>query len=386
MLDRLSSDIILKSILAVLASVAIISLGTRVWDSWQQLGAATQAERVAAVSGQAFTALVNIRTDRSSTSRTWAQDGDLTPDVKSYLSGIRDTEMPAIRATLTLIDEIPIAGADTLVPELRQLSDKLAALQTEYWAGMARPKAERRTKLADEYMQAGLALQTNLEKLSAGLFSVIKAKDPFIDQMMEVKQLAWQARNLAGEASLIISNGLAARKVPADAMQKYAGFVGGTNATWAAIEGVITGIALPAQFDESIAAAKNTFFAPDYLATRDRLLNQLLNGDKPEMTADQWSPYTVPKLGLMLTVADAALKQAKDHAVAIQSATMVRLAWQLALLVGAVLLSFGSILLVTRRITTPLHTLRDSMLKLAGGDLSAEAPFTDRHDEIGALA
>ena len=42
--------------------------------------------------------------------------------------------------------------------------------------------------------------------------------------------------------------------------------------------------------------------------------------------------------------------------------------------------------LVGRRAITPLHTIRDGMLKVAAGDLSVEIGYGERKDEIGALA
>ncbi|MGL1728843.1 HAMP domain-containing protein, partial [Vibrio parahaemolyticus] len=35
---------------------------------------------------------------------------------------------------------------------------------------------------------------------------------------------------------------------------------------------------------------------------------------------------------------------------------------------------------------TPLNTIRDAMLKVAGGDLAVDSGYLDRKDEIGALA
>ena len=104
------------------------------------------------------------------------------------------------------------------------------------------------------------------------------------------------------------------------------------------------------------------------------------------MTADQWTPYTVSRLGSMLDVAEAALSTARNQAVAGRDAAMLRLALMSALLLAAMLLSGASIMAVSRRVIRPLHVLRDAMLKLAGGELTVEAPFTDRGDEIGALA
>ena len=49
-------------------------------------------------------------------------------------------------------------------------------------------------------------------------------------------------------------------------------------------------------------------------------------------------------------------------------------------------MAVGMILLVTRRVTRPLVTIQQAMLKLAGGDFNVVLPGLDRKDEIGAMA
>ena len=43
-------------------------------------------------------------------------------------------------------------------------------------------------------------------------------------------------------------------------------------------------------------------------------------------------------------------------------------------------------MVVGRRVITPLHAIRDGMLKVAAGDLSVDAGYAERSDEIGSLA
>ena len=48
--------------------------------------------------------------------------------------------------------------------------------------------------------------------MSAALAAIVNHQDPVIDQLLAIKQIAWLLRNTAGEASLLISNGLATGK------------------------------------------------------------------------------------------------------------------------------------------------------------------------------
>ena len=53
-----------------------------------------------------------------------------------------------------------------------------------------------------------------------------------------------------------------------------------------------------------MAATKTAYFEPEYAGLRDRLLASVIAGEKPEMAADKWSPFTVEKLGAAVAVAE----------------------------------------------------------------------------------
>jgi methyl-accepting chemotaxis protein len=385
-LDRLSANALLKSVIAAMAAAIVLMLAVSAWSSWQRLVTASRVTSVADASGNAFKTMHNLRTDRSSTFRLLNAAGTIEPDMEKYVRQLREAEMPALRAAVELLGTIEFAEKASLYPELQRALKTLTALQTESWEAMAKPKASRREGLAKEYFDEETALLATLEKLSARLFAAVKHTDPVIDQLLQMKQFAWLVRNSGGEASLLISNGLAAGSLPAEARQKYAAFVGGSEIAWAAVEDMAFGTALPASLAEAIAAAKKTYFDPSYIATRDRLFTMLLAGEKPEITANQWSPLTVGRLSSLLAVAEGALDAAKAHAGMLHGTAQRDLATQLGLLAVAFALALGGVLAVSRRVIGPLRAIRDAMLKVAGGDLTVDAPFAGRRDEIGALA
>ena len=61
---------------------------------------------------------------------------------------------------------------------------------------------------------------------------------------------------------------------------------------------------------------------------------------------------------------------------------------RIALLIGVVAVAFGVLfaVLLTLDLARPLLKLRDSMIRLAEGDSSADVPFLARGDEIGSMA
>ena len=386
MLNRLSANALLKSVIVVMAAVIVVMLAGNAWDSWQRLIAVSRILGVADASGFAFKAMHNLRTDRSATNRALNAPEPIDAELLNYLRPIREAEMPALRSTADRLETIAFAGRETLLPELQRAIKTLAALQSESLEALAKPKAARRETLAKDYMAEETKLVETLEKLSAQLFAAVKREDPVVDQMMTMKQAAWLVRSAGGEASLTISNGIAAGRLPPEARQKYAAAVGGTELGWAALEDMAFGTQLPAKLVEAMTAAKKAFFATDYVALRDRLLAALLAGEKPELTSNQWTPLTVGRLASMLVVAESALDAAKTHAEMQREGAEHQLALQLALLTAAFALAACGLAAVGRRVIIPLRTIRDAMLRVAGGDLTAEAPFAERRDEIGSLA
>ncbi len=386
MLDRLSARSLLNSVIALTAGIVVALVAVDSWGSWQRLSSARRILSVAEVSSSAFKAMHSLRTERASTVRALEAEAPADADARKLLEGYRAVEVPALKATLEKVGHIDFSGRDALVPELERSAAAVLALQAETWEAIGKPRADRRPGIDKAYNSEGAKVLDLLEKIGARLAASIKHADAEVDQMMSMKQFAWIVRNAAGDASVLVSNGLASVKLPADARQKYATLVGRSEAGWAAIEDIAYGVTLPQSLAAAMETAKKGFFSSDYTAMRDRLLDAILSGDTPELKASEWAPITIGRLGLLLSVAEGALDAATEHAKDRQSDAQLDPAVSLGLLVVAILLAVGAIVSVNGRVIRPLVVIKDAMLKVARGDLAAEASFPGRTDEIGALA
>jgi methyl-accepting chemotaxis protein len=386
MLNRLTVAALLKAVIFTTALFIVLGVSFSAWESWQRLQTANRISLIADASANLFKAMHNLRTDRSTTNRTLNSDQPLDGELEKYLRAIREAEMPAMRNALELLATMEFAQQRTLVPELDRLVKTLTAEQKEYWDEVAKPKASRRAGLVKEYMDTENALLDTLEKLSSALAADVNHQDAAIDQLLAIKQIAWLLRNSAGEASLAVSNAINAGKISPEALQAYTKFTGGTDAAWSALELVAAGMQLPPALASAMAATKTAYFEAQYLALRDRLINAVAKGEKPELTANAWTPITVGRLSTAVNVAEAALEAAKEHTASQRSAALRSLVAQLVLLAAAIALTVGAMTMVGGRVITPLHTIRDAMVKVANGDLTVETGYGERHDEIGALA
>ena len=349
--------------------------------------AAGRVSAMADASASAFKAMHNLRTDGSTTNRTLSGASAIAPDIEKFLGGIRDAEMPALRSAADLLPGIEFGDGATLLAALNQLAEKLMTLQTESWDALHKPKQTRRAKLSKDYADTTDGLMAALEKISANLAAAVNHDDPVIDQLLSIKQAAWLLRSTAGEASELVSTGLMSTgSTTLETQLAYTKLTGGIEATWRGLESSTWGMRLPPGLVSAMASAKTAYFDPQYTALRDRLMDATAVGAKPEISADQWTPLTVERMGSAVAVAERALDEARGHAAIQHSAAQRSLIVQLGLLAGALVLALGSMMLVSRRVIRPLNGIRDAMLKVASGELSADAGYAERHDEIGALA
>ena len=386
MLNRLTVSALLKTVILITAAVTIAQFSYGAWESWQRLQSASRISVVADISANLFKAMHSLRTDMSTTSRSMNAEQPMDPEIEKYVRTLREVEMPAMNSGLAKLNNIEIAQKSTLVPEFDRLLKKLTDQQREFWQEIVKPKASRRVALGKEYMANVQELLAVLDKISSVLAADVNHQDATIDQLLMIKQTAWLLRNTAGESSLLISTGIPAGSITPELMQKYTKYVGGADAAWNAVQLAAAGMRLPPAISSALTEAQTAYFEPQYLALRDRLANALVKGEKPELTANQWTPLTVGRMASAVKVAEAALDAAKERASELRSSALSSLSLQLALLAAAVALAFGALMTVTRHVIKPLHNMRDAMLKVAAGDLSVETGYAKRGDEIGGLA
>ncbi len=386
MLGRWSVNVLLKSVIVAMSVIVVITLAIGAWNAYRGLSLASRVVRLAETSRSVFEALGDLRRDRTFTVRALSLAEPTPAADKKPIVNARNGEMPPLRAAIEMLGSLDFPGREDFIDTLRRLTATLTQLHTETDAAFEKPETERRETLSAEFASTANALIDALDKLDAQLAAEAKLKDPLVDEMLTLKELGWIARSSAGDMNVMVSNGLAYGRVPADALTAYTRAKTRVETAWDALQAIGHGRALPANYAAAVTKAKEVYFAPDIIAARDGLLNQMVAGQKPDISAAAWSMRSLPTTEALLNVVVAALDGANDRAAAMRADALGDLATRLGLLMAALALGIGSFFAIGSRVIRPLHAIRDAMLKVAGGDLDATVAFTDRKDEIGALA
>jgi methyl-accepting chemotaxis protein len=387
MLNRLTVSTLLKTVILITVTVVIAGFTWNAWNSWQQLQQANHIAVIAEASANAFKAMNNLRVDRPYTSRQELAEQPIDASAAKYLHELHGVQMPALQRTVDLLPAIDFAQKQALQPKLEQLNNSLLAEQAELWTDVVKPKAERRLALAKEYLDTTQSAMDALDKLSNALTVAVNHQDATVDQLLAIKQIAWLLRNTAGSASLVVANALnGSIPITPEIQANYVKYTGGIETAWNALQLAAAGMELPPALSAAMAATKTAYFDPGYTGLRDRLVKTLAAGEKAEVTPNQWSPLTGNHMGSAVEVAEAALDAAKQHIELQHAAALRSLITQSVLLVLAVVLACVAMTAVSRRVIGPLRLIRDAMLQVAAGDLNVDTGYTQRKDEIGALA
>src|SRR5260370_3577156 len=94
MLNRVSVNAILKSVIATLAAAVVVMLALGAWSSWDRLAAVKRIAAVADASGSMFTAVHNLRVDRAAPLPDLIA-GQQLPAMAAVLPHFRHTQVAA---------------------------------------------------------------------------------------------------------------------------------------------------------------------------------------------------------------------------------------------------------------------------------------------------
>ena len=371
MFNRLTVNALLKSAIVLLSSAVLVVLALGAWDSWGRLNVATRMVHVADASAHLFSALRDLRNDRSTTIRDLQSDKQ--EPMSSVLREAREVEMIALNAALIALRQDDLRQGQSGVPALEQALKRQVALHQETAAAFNQPKASRRVGLVQETADSANALMALIDKLSMELAVIVKLDDSFVSQLLEIKQQAWVTRNTAGDANLILLMGVGGMPMAPDAATKFTGNVIRAEAAWTTLEGIAAGLPLSSALNDAMQKAKRDYFNPGHAATNLKTLKSLVAGEKTPYDQTAWNNLALPPLANILNVAFVSLQNVKDYAI------------QLGLVLTALVLALGMMIMISRRVTGPLQVIQGVMLKLAGGDFNVQVPRITRKDEVGQI-
>jgi methyl-accepting chemotaxis protein len=224
------------------------------------------------------------------------------------------------------------------------------------------------------------------DRVSAELTNEIDRSDAFIAEMMKIKQLAWAAREFAGNDRLLVGAGIASGKGYGNArLEVMTELMGRSDALWDVILEDANVGRVPPALHAAITSANELYFVR-LRALRKSVIDSFASGKRPPISGRDWIGASSTAMKSLVEVANIAVDLSDADARAELDAARRNLVVQLCIMLLSLGFGLFATFFISRRIARPMSRITETMRLVADGDMACDVPFGDRADEIGELS
>jgi methyl-accepting chemotaxis protein len=379
-----SLRILLQGITGAMAAVLVITFALSCLRAWEHRVASERVVAVASISNNLFQAMQNLRVERGTVNTALATPEVVGAKTEGEIAALRTKSDAALNAAIERLAATRLVGTEGPLAALRQSREALVKLRRGADAGLRLAKSER-PDLSKPWIAAIGELVSAIDALSDLLSNEINHSDPFIAEMMMMKQLAWALRDAAGTDRLQIGAAIADGKgLPIERQISLAALGGKIDAARKALTDLAHASEAPPKLADAIRGADKYF--KDLRALRGTIVATLVAGKPAGLSGGEWVERSNPGLESLIAIGNTAFEITEDYAGGQAAEAMWKVYEQVVLVV--LFLGFGaaSMILTITRVARPMATITKAMGVVAGGDLACAIPFARRTDEIGDLA
>ena len=334
-----------------------------------------------------FTASAAYRLERAEATTVLPLAADRAPPFIAKMNERRARVDQATSDALARLDALGEPAAITVAARLRSALGAIARQRTAIDTALQLPVEARDAGLSGRVVRESNAILQDLDQITGTVEREISTLAPTLLRFIVVRRGAGVLRAAAGEASLIVSGSLRAKKAftPANSL-KVAQLEGQVQIAWDDVTFMAGAADMPAELQAAVAKASDVFFSGEVSTLRQRLVTELSSGVTPDFETESWRSKSIPALETLTGVGQSAIENLAATASRAASSAWYQLLLYAGLLVVALAVSAIGLAVVVRRVAQPIDRLTTAMTQLASGDLSAHVPNTRRHDEIGGMA
>jgi len=381
-----SISVLLQTVIGVMASVLVAAFSVSAFYAYQREYSAVRVLGIADVTRDIFDAMKYLRIERGTISTALAVPEPASPQAMHEIAMLRANADAAFAAATDKIRADNFDAGASELGAIHKSAETLIALRKEIDAALLLPRDKRPAELGNAWVTANNTLVEQVDDLSETLPDRGDETDPFVEEMMNFKRLAWLTSDSAGMDRLILGVAIANNTGLSPAQREQIANQSGRIVTpWRLIKNEVRLGHAPEELARAVHIADKIYFH-DICKVRLSIIAALSAG-KPSPVSDRaWLAMSKAGLDHVLAVAHTAVDIAAAHAA---SDTEVARRLYFASLLGVVLfVGFGvfAIVFVARQVVEPMEEITQTMRMVAAGDLGVGVPFQDRGDEIGDLA
>jgi len=383
---RVTIGTLLRVLFSLMFFLVIGLLLQPIWGDLQQRTESEMIVRHARAARVIFAALQNLRTERGPTRTTLEAKDPASANFIAITGVLRAKSEPALVAVLKECAMIDCVGAKPeIFTGLRASIDKLVAIRKEVDAALPVPFKERRPNVANDFNTAITDLIDRLERMSKVVGEKVRMADAETAELIEIKELAWLARDGVGLERTALIEGLNAKALSPAMQKRVAELRARAEVTWTMVRELTARPGVPAEVVGAVKVANAQAFET-YEKIREAQYVALTTGQTPSVSGEELIERSNVVLDLLMEVSNAAMVAAERQAVSKEANGIRSLFLHSSLLALGFLVGLAGFQVVQRRVTRPISAITQTMRRLAMGEVAVEIPGMARKDEVGEMA
>ena len=378
-----SIRVLLPAVTGLMTLVIVTMLGIYALRAIEERNEAAEIPRIIDISYDLFAAIQNFRLERGAVNRVLLRDD---AEGQDQLELFRAESKRGLDAALAkLAQDFSGALSDELESVERDRA-RVLELREAINSALKKPKAERSPELSGLWVEAVSRLVRSIDQLSNRLERDLSRRDPFVAEMIRIKQLVWPVRSDLGNDRLFIGDIMRTRRPPSQAQRLTLERVAGRmESVWGLLQEEANRTATPVQLRDAINAADDAYYKA-FLPLRATVIEELSEGRSVETMMGEWAQLGEASRLSVYAIANTAYALASGHAEQ-QFATAERNFYAaLALMLVCLATGIAAVVYVIRGVSQPITQIAEAMNLVADGSLPRTIPFDYRTDEIGLLS
>lgn len=380
---RASLLTILSPCTAGLLGLAVLNL----MSSWTSMESAQMMRANNEIGDLFLQAAGAMAAERGVTNAALASSQPADPRVVDQIERLRSESILALDNALDRVRSLPdFEGKDTSLRRVQTDAEALTLIRREVDRSLAQSRASRDTYVTGRWVPSASALIVSSQDLRVAAQVIPSAALARTQMLLDLKQASWVMSEYAGRERAALGDIIARTATIDDAtLAQLAEHRGRLEQSWSIIEAYGARDFANPIIRTSITAARTEFF-DKFEQTRRAVYNASSAGTGYPLSGDEWVAAATRGIDSLRGLSTAIGEAAALYTQMVEDNGKQGLLLSSAMLVLAALLGAAAFWIVVIRVTRPINALTETMTRLAGGDLEAVVPSTDRQDEIGEMA
>ncbi|MBU8544494.1 MULTISPECIES: methyl-accepting chemotaxis protein [Roseomonadaceae] len=303
------------------------------------------------------------------------------------LTELQEGHATAIRQLEAATGSARAAGFDTAA--LQRTQSIATDLLRRVTAAVPAPIEARDPAILRDLTAARASIGNELSALALSIGKALAAQAPGLAVRAEVAIHAANLRDQAGRRALFITSWLGGQPVRLETFAAAQVLTGRMQESFANIARLSEALATP-RLLEALEAQRQSYVArsePGWYRLIEEAGTRLGNPTTPWSTnVATFRPFSVAALADLLNMRDAALEVALEAGEANSDLHWREVLFSALVMSATLGLLLGCLVVLLRRVLTPLGALTGVVGRIGGGELTLDVPGRDRSDELGEMA